>query len=287
MVLNTILKNKRLWVIVIIIAALFLAITVSKSGRKGITGLENSVITVVKPLQKAVFSGTRGLIEFVETITQIGNLKEENLELKKKLSLLESDIVRLKELELENQRLREMLNFKEQSHLYEMEGAKVIGRNPGNWFETILIDKGQDSGIAVNMAVVTDKGLVGRVIDTGRNWSKVLLIIDQRSAVSGMVQRTRDNGVIKGQINPIDMGNCKMIYLPTDANILPGDLVISSGLGGIFPKGLIIGKIIEIKKEENELLKYAVVRPSVDFQRLEEVFVIKSTDTSKVPGEEK
>lgn len=232
------------------------------------------IITAIQPIQKAFFTGSRETAEFFNTIMHLNKIKEENKSLKDKVYSLENSAVLIKELQMENQRLKEMLDFKEQSYFYDMVGAKVVGRNMSNWFETILIDKGKQSGIDINMAVVTNKGLVGRVIETADNWSKVLLIIDQKSSVSAMIQRTRDNGIIKGQIEPENKGYCQMVYLPIDSNVLPEDLVISSGLGGIFPKGLIIGEVIKIEQQENELLKIATIKPAVDFQRLEEVFII-------------
>ncbi|HHU69113.1 MAG TPA: rod shape-determining protein MreC [Thermoanaerobacterales bacterium] len=284
--MSPLLRDKRLWLIIITIFTLIVLINISSKNNEDIM-IFKPVITAIQPIQKAFFTGSRETAEFFKTIMQLNKIKEENKFLKNKVSSLENSAVMIKELQLENQRLKEMLNFKEQSFYYGMEGAKVVGRNPSNWFETILIDKGKQNGIDINMAVVTNKGLVGRVIETGSRWSKVLLIIDQKSSVSAMIQRTRDNGIIKGQIEPENKGYCQMVYLPIDSNVLPGDLVISSGLGGIFPKGLIIGEVERIEQQENELLKIATIKPAVDFQRLEEVFIIvKKPDNELLTEEE-
>ena len=105
-----------------------------------------------------------------------------------------------------------------------------------------------------------------------------MIITDERSSVSAMLQRTRDNGIVKGTIDPAPSGYLKMDYLPHDANLVKGDIVISSGLGGLIPKGIVIGEVIEAKKEPHDLMQYAIIKPAVDFQRLEHVFVIRGEE---------
>jgi len=285
--LNPLLKDKRLWLIMSIIILLAVLINVSSKDVNGNISIFKPIVTVIQPIQKTLYTSSNEAVDFFKNVVNVNKIKDENRLLQDEISSLKNNSVMIEELQLENERLREMLNFKERSYYYDLEGAKVIGRNPSNWFETILIDKGKYNDIEVDMAVVTDKGLVGRIIETGDRWSKVLLIIDPKSSVSAMIQRTRDNGIIKGQIEPTNKGYCEMVYLPLDSNVLPGDLVISSGLGEIFPKGLVIGEVEEIEQQENELLKIAIIKPEVDFQRLEEVFIIiKKPDSSPLMEEE-
>ena len=124
------------------------------------------------------------------------------------------------------------------------------------------------------MAVATHRGLVGRVVSIDSQTAKVLLILDQRSAVGGMIQRSRDIGVVKGS----ESNYCYIEYLSHDADVKINDIVITSGLGSIFPKGIIIGKIVGIKKESHDLFQKVIVRPEVDFTKLEEVFVVKKSE---------
>lgn len=271
----TILKSKSFWIILTVIIILVSLINFSVEDAVWLTKIKDLFIKLFKPLHESFYVFNQKLKTTVETILNYDDMRDENKRLRERVSRLETQLIRLKEIQYENERLREILNFKERNTKYSLEGARVIGRNPTTWFEEILIDKGKKDGLVLNMAVVTAKGLVGHITDVGDHWAKVQLIIDPNSAVSGMIQRTRDNGVIKGVFEPENRGLCRMVYLSPEANIVPGDLVISSGLGGIFPKGLIIGEIIKVSKDENQLLKNSLLKPSVDFERLEEVFVIK------------
>ncbi|HHY14258.1 MAG TPA: rod shape-determining protein MreC, partial [Thermoanaerobacterales bacterium] len=199
-----------------IIILLAVLINVSSKDVNGNISIFKPIVTVIQPIQKTLYTSSNEAVDFFKNVVNVNKIKDENRLLQDEISSLKNNSVMIEELQLENERLREMLNFKERSYYYDLEGAKVIGRNPSNWFETILIDKGKYNDIEVDMAVVTDKGLVGRIIETGDRWSKVLLIIDPKSSVSAMIQRTRDNGIIKGQIEPTNKGYCEMVYLPLD-----------------------------------------------------------------------
>lgn len=283
----TVLKNKKFWFAVALIVILTALANLTTGPGDKTTFLENVANSVMNPVNSFFSSLSNSSRNFVGSLLELKDLRKKNSDLEEQLEVLKKQLVYLRELELENSRLREMLNFKKKVSQFEMEIARVVGRDPGNWFETIVLDKGSKDEIAVNMAVVTDRGLVGKIQEVGETWSKALLIIDRRSAVSGMIQRTRDNGVIKGFSESVEKGLLKMEYLPPGANIIKGDMVISSGLGGVFPKGLVIGNVIKVNKEENELLKYAVIKPVVDFERLEEVFIIKASKDGISQEEEK
>jgi len=211
-------------------------------------------------------------------VSEFFQFKSEREALLKKVSELEQYKAMVLEYQQENANLRSMLGLKTRSFEYEMTAAQVIGRDPGNWFNVIVIDKGQNYGIEKDMAVVTDKGLVGCVFESGKNYAKVLLMTDERSSISAMIQRTRDNGILKGTIDPAPKGYVKMEFLPQDATLIKGDTVITSGLGGLFPKGIVIGEVIETNKQPHELMQYAIVEPVVDLNKLEYVFVITKHD---------
>ncbi len=241
-----------------------------------IDNISSPVITIFAPAQKLMSNINKNIGAVFETIPQFFNLKQENEKMRQTVAELEHYRQKYIEYKEENTHLRAMLGFKQRNAQYELEAAEVIGRDSGNWFNIILIDKGLKDGLKKDMAVVTEEGLVGCIITAGENYSKVLLLIDERSSVSAMIQRTRDNGILKGTIAPAPMGCVKMVFLPHDASLVKGDVVISSGLGGIIPKGIEIGEIIEVKKEPYELMQYAIVKPAVDFHKLERVFVIKN-----------
>ena len=206
----------------------------------------------------------------------IGMLKDQNEKLSNKVQELNENQRYANNLKAENERLRNMLDLKQEYNNYDLESAQVIGRNAENWSSIILINKGTESGIKVDSQVIShNKGLIGRVIDVAPNWAKVMLITDSDSSVSSMIDRTRDLTVVRGDSVASKDGYVKLSYILPDAEIATNDEIVTSGYGGIFSKGLLIGKVVEIKNESNELTKYALVEPTADFKRIEEVLVIK------------
>jgi len=273
--LRRLLKNRK-WLIPVVFLIISIAVVNITSKREHIfTSLEMPFVTALSPIQKALSGIGFSVKETLNAIPQFFYLKQENETLKNQVAELLQYKQNLIEYQKENQELRNLLGFRERSFQYDLEAAEVIARDPSNWFNVISIDKGERHGIKKDMAVITDKGLVGYILSTTSNTSKVMLITDERSSVSAMIQRTRDNGVVKGTIDPAPNGYLKMVFLPHDANLVKGDIVISSGLGGLIPKGIIIGEVEESTKESYELMQYAIIKPSVDFLKLERVFVIK------------
>jgi rod shape-determining protein MreC len=173
-----------------------------------------------------------------------------------------------------------MLDFKDVHSEFDLIGCSIIGKSPDNTSSIFIINKGAENGIVKNMPVVTSSGLVGQVIDVGSGWAKVLPLNDQRSSVSVLINRTRDTGILKGDINFELTGS-----IPPDAAIVEGDDVVTSGMGGIYPKGLFVGKINEIKTGAGRLLKTIKVEPAVDFNKVEEVFVLKHIEGLPFGGE--
>ena len=176
-----------------------------------------------------------------------------------------------KEISLENQRLRKMLDIKERGE-FDFIAAGVIGKDPTNWLNSLIIDKGSDAGIRINMPVMSLSGLIGKVIECGPRMSKILLISDVNSRVVVLLQRTRQEGMLEGA----EQGLCRLKYLPIDADVELGDTVISAGVGGVYPKGVIIGKVESVKVERGGLYKSCIVKPSADLNGIEEVLCIKS-----------
>jgi len=201
-------------------------------------------------------------------------LQEENERLQGELTAQENYRNQIFELQKENYRLREMLDFQDRSS-YELLPAEVIARDPSNWFETITINRGSAQGVRVGMAVITSQGLAGSVLKVSKSSSRILLLTDSRRAVSAMVMRSREPGsvgIIEGFSQ--ETAALQMSNLPPEANIQPGDAVITSGLGGIFPKGLFIGTVRETGLDQHGLLRQALILPAVNFDRLEEIFVV-------------
>lgn len=273
--LRRLFKNRK-WLIPVMFLIISVSVVNITLKREYVfKSLETPLLTALSPVQKTLSDLGFTIRETLNTIPQFFYLKQENEALKNQVAELLQYKQNLVEYQKENQELRSLLGFRNRSFQYDLEAAEVIARDPSNWFNVISIDKGERHGIQKDMAVVTDKGLAGYVISTTHSTSKVMLITDERSSVSAMIQRTRDNGVVKGSIDPAPSGYLKMVFLPHDANLVKGDIVISSGLGGLIPKGIVIGEVEEANKESYELMQHAIIKPSVDFLKLERVFVIK------------
>ncbi len=192
----------------------------------------------------------------------------QNQRLEREISLVKRQLYESTEVYLENARLRELLDFKEKS-IYPLTAANVIGYDPSNLSSIIIINKGKEQGIKRDCAVITNSGLVGRVVEVGRLTSKVLVINDINSGVAALIQRSRQKGLISGTLSR----GLVMHYLPPGADVRISDTVITSGLSGLYPKGILIGKVIKIR-EENYGEMFAVIEPSTDLTRLEEVLVV-------------
>jgi len=193
----------------------------------------------------------------------------QNQRLKKELGHIQRQLHEARELHIENVRLRELLDFKEKS-VYPLTAASVIGYDPTNLSSVIVIDKGTREGISSDLAVITNDGLVGRIIETGRKTSKVLLINDINSGVAALIQRSRQIGLVSGTLTE------KLIlqYLPIDSDVQISDLVVTSGLSGIYPKGILIGKVTKVREEKGSGEIMAMLEPSADLTQLEEVLVV-------------
>lgn len=269
-------RNRPL-MITIIMVVILLVVLIITAGDNNMTGTESVVGTILSPIQRGLYSATDAIGDFFERVFSGSDVQTENMDLKARVAELEAQLQDYNEVKKENERLQKLLNFDTQTKELEYVSAHVIGKTPGHWFNLFIIDAGQSSGIAPDMPVVNGEGLVGRVVATGANWSRVMAIIDSSSGVSGIVERTRDNGILHGTAAAggenalLNLGR-----LSLDADLIPGDTVITSGTAGIFPKGIPIGEITEVSQSDDGMLNRAVVTPWVDFEHLEEIMIITS-----------
>lgn len=192
-----------------------------------------------------------------------------NEALERESDLLRNKINSLNEAYLENERLRESLAFKQKSSL-KLIPARVVARFADSWSSSVIIDKGSSNGIRPGMGVITYLGLVGRIMEVTSSTSKVMLLSDPSLGVSSFIQRSRQEGLVSGTLG----NNLIMKYLPEEADMKIGDVVVSSGLNSTYPKGILIGKIIEIGKEFSGLSRYAIIEPVVSFSNIEEILVV-------------
>jgi rod shape-determining protein MreC len=170
-----------------------------------------------------------------------------------------------------------MVGYKQSAHQFDTVAARVIGRESDTWSSMIIIDRGTGSGIQNDMPVVTPAGLVGRVVEAGLNSSKVQLILDPRSSVGTIVQRaeSRVTGIVRGDVSNPTMP--QMVNIPKNADVVEGDVIVTSGFGGIFPKGIVVGLVSSLQNDAGGLLKIGVLETAVDFQKLEDVMVITAS----------
>lgn len=233
---------------------------------------EKNLGFVLTPIQKAITKSNKWIKEKYQLILNIDEVKKENESLKLELALKEQNEAKLKQLEAENKRLTNLLKLDSRYAEYEKTAANIISKNPGNWYETFIIDKGKKDGLEKNMIVISSKGLVGRIKEVGKNYSKVISIIDDIDAISSKSLRTDDIGFIHGDLE--NKGFCKMEYIDSTAEIIVGDEIVTSHLSDIYPPGITIGYVTDISLDKNGLSKTAVVEPVVDFKHLENVLII-------------
>ena len=266
-------QHNALVIFIILIIITIFIMTIDYQGKMYLNWLESIGLKLFSPINRGITLVTDNTKNYLKAIAEFKRAEEENKELKEKIEITYQENAILKEKLIAYDRLEKLLELKE-TFSYEMIPSLLISREPGNWFNSIIIDKGITNGVEKDMAVATHRGLVGRVVSVDSRTAKILLILDQRSAVGGMIQRSRDIGVVKGS----ESNYCYIEYLSNDADVKINDVVITSGLGSIFPKGIIIGKIVGIKKESHDLFQKVIIRPEVDFTKLEEVFVVKISE---------
>ncbi len=261
-----------LFAICLILAALFLYSAYLR--RQESTSLfERAVLRVTAPMQNGLDYAWDGMYGMWSHYLWLVDTSRQNEEILADNRRLQGELTAMEELRLANQRLRRLLDFVEEMEL-EGVAAEVIAEDASSWFRTVVIDKGSEDGIAEGMPVVVPEGVVGRVIRVAAGESRVLLITDASSAAAALVQRTRTRGVCRGEGDSLNLD-----FALRQADIQVGDKVISSGMGGVFPKGLAIGEVTDVERGDFGLFQNVKVRPVADFSRLEEVLVLLGEST--------
>ena len=253
----------------VLIAVNIIVLSVSSNRYPSYYGSGRIAISIIAPFQKVANRSIRFVRDVWRHYFFLVTVAKENDKLKKVQSQTIEKNNHYNELKLSNLRLRSLLNF-HSTMTNRVCAAEVIGKDPSPWFKTIIIDKGKDDGVGKGMAVVIPEGIAGQVMDVSSHYSKVLLIIDPNSAVDVMVQRTRARGIIKGG----SAGLCYIKYVLRKQDVSVGDRVISSGLDGVFPKGLAVGHVSGVIRRNSGIFQEVTVTPHVDFEKLEEVLVV-------------
>lgn len=246
-----------------------LALGLVLAGRDGTSVLGRSFGLIATPVQSGARSVTGGLGSFLDRYLLLVGAQDEASRLRREVGDLRRELLAAEEVYLENRRLKTLLRFKESTEL-PLLPARVVGRSASTWFRTLTLDKGSDDGVLRNSPVVTADGVIGRVYQVSPSASRVLLLTDTSSAVDAVVQRSRAQAIVEGRLAPL----CRILYLARTDDAKPGDRVVTSGLGDVYPKGLLLGEIVSVEPVKGGVFRMAELRPSADFSRLEEVFVV-------------
>lgn len=272
--------GKRIRVLVIIAVFLILVSLIYTTGDKRgrVSKLEEAVQEALAPATQLVNRASSALTGTWRQLVLWSKLDDENRAYRERIQVLEERVGKLDEYRLENQRLRSLLAFQDKNkETMELVAAQVVGRSPVNWFSTITINKGASHGLKKDQAVTTPAGIVGVVRSVTPNTASVLLLSDPRMAIGGLVRESRHLVLVEGKADR--PGYCNVRGLTADVKLKKGDVIISSGLGGIFPKGLRLGKITVVERGKYGLGYQGLLKPAVDLSRLEEVFVVKNFHT--------
>ena len=264
----------RLLAAVLVIALLAVAATSLMRGRAGlITDLEGRLRRPFQQGAETIASWLEGLYGSVYDYDQ---LKAENETLREQLAEAQAEARAGQEALEENERLRQLLSFSQRHTDYDLESAKVVSYSASNWSALITISKGDESGIEVGDSVITESGsLVGQVIEVGSGWSTVRTIIDVDMNVGGYVSNSGATGMVVGEYTLMQEGHVKLSYLAEGVSLFEGDTVLTSGKGGAFPSGLVIGSVAEVRSDAGGQETYGVIQPACDLANMVQVFIIK------------
>lgn len=255
------------------VTAIVLAIT-AVTHFIGTNPVSEVVRTVISPFQNGFAYIVNKVTGTTDFIREMNGYKEENARLIGELNELKKqnrDVTNYRE---ENERLKELLELQTELSGYSTVAASVIAYSSGNWYDSVQISKGSLAGVAVGNAVVTPEGVVGKVVEVGPTWSLVSTILDPENAMGVRVSRTGDVAVVEGDEELYSQSYCKMTFIDKGSNLIIGDILETSGSGGVYPQGLSVGLIREINSDATGNLNYAKVEPLVDFEKLYEVLVI-------------
>ncbi len=265
--------SRRLFIFVgvsLFIAIIFTVITMSSREKLPVNGIKRVTISITSPFLGAVTKVIYFTRDLWSTYFMAVRAVNENALLKKQLGEALEIRNRYQELELENIRLKKFVNFTNSGQGIYI-AARIIARDPSPWFQTVMIDKGSNDGLLKGSPAMVSEGIVGQVIEVSGNFSRILLITDRNSSVDALVQNSRVRGIVKG--NSED--DCSFVYTLRKDEVKEGEIIVSSGLDQVFPKGLMIGRVLKVTKDQSHLFQDITIETSVDFEKIEEVLVLK------------
>ena len=245
-------------------------------GTDPLSSVVNTIATPIRSGINAVFNWAEGLYDYV---FHYQDMEQQVSELRRTVARLEDQVRRGQEASRENRQLRQLLKLQESRRDFVFEAARVSARGTQGWDSTLTISKGSASGVKVSDCVITETGaLVGVVSQVGLNWATVDTVISPNMELGALSSRANVSGILEGELSMMQQGLVKLSYLPLDCNLRSGDEVLTSGRGEVYPSGLVIGTVEQLKTDQSGMSCYALVRPAVELNRLIEVFIIKQFD---------
>ncbi|SHJ47204.1 rod shape-determining protein MreC [Hathewaya proteolytica DSM 3090] len=276
------IKKHKFIIIIVGLCAGFFGLLIYSSKSNSINSVQNGVGVVLNPIQKFFYSVNTKVKNFGEFVFSFSNVKEENERLKKENNQLKKSLTDYNNAKKENSELRKLLNYAESNSEYKYICSDIVGMGGESYVDGYTINKGSKDGIKKRMIAVTDEGLVGQVVSVGRNWSIIQTLGNENICVAAFNERSNEtNGIVKGY-RENDEPVTTMETSNLDSDILKGDKIITSGLGGIYPKGISIGQVTEVVEDKSSFIKYGVIKPSVDMSKLEKVLIVVPNDLREV-----
>lgn len=266
-------KNKLAVTIVVLSVAFLGIIVLSIKGNSNI--ISSGVGGVISPLQKIVYTVNEKVKGSFDFFINFSNVKKENEELTAKNAELENKLIEYERMKDENTRLREMFDYSQNNANYDYLGCNIIGYSGGNISNGYIIDKGTKDGVEKDMVVITPAGLVGKVTKASSSFAIVQTILNENIAVAAMVESTDETtGILQGITDSKNKNLTELSNIPIESAIKEGDKILTSGLGEMYPKEIRIGEVISVEVDNVGIMKRAVVKPYVDFNKLEQLFVV-------------
>lgn len=279
-------RNKERMIVILVAVILIVIIGVTSTERKSLTKVEKVTGNILTPINSVVNTASKNVRDFFEGLKDVGKLKEENELLKEKVVLLEEENRKYENIIGKTDYLKNEAKLLENTSFNLIE-AKVVGKEPGNWFYRFTIDKGSNDGIVKGDTVIKGieiegeiirEGIIGRVVDVGDNWAKIITAIDELSKISFKIIRSQDGGVISGSINREITG---FLY-DNKSDLIKGDKLVTSGLGGGYVENIYIGEVEEIISDDEDLMKRILVKPAINFKKLYKVYIISGKNGESI-----
>jgi len=278
--LRLLARYRRATILTTTLVLSFLLMTLQVRHETAVVSFTRQVLLfTVSPFIKLTAVTVQGVTGIWRDYVDLRGLQEENKGLQRETATQKRRIDQLEEQALETQRLQALLAMRQASRA-EFLTARVIGKDATNWFKTILLDRGSLEGVRRNQPVLAPDGLVGRVVEVTPTSAKVQLLTDPVNAVGGLIQRTRVTGIVSGNLG----AGARVRYLPLMADVVVGDQVVTSGMGGVFPKGIPIGRITAVDRRSGALFQEASLQSAVDLSRLEEVLILMTLEANASSG---